>query len=302
MWIDTAARTLVDIEYRYLGVEPQMEPFHPGGRIHFLAMPNGSVMIDRWSIRIVGTDQAASDSLTPANRTASKPVDPPLNPVEVWGELARATWTDETKWKNQLGTLRLHLDHANGQVAPGTTVRLDDTDYQAVSDSSGNLEIPDLVPGPYSMSVVDRQLATLGVVLPRALEFVAVRDSILSTRLIVKDAKDYVGERCIAEARAHQSDLDVVRGTAWLLGRVTTPDGSAVTDATWTMRRHSAGEPRIFRDVKVGSDGLFQYCMLRRDDEVVLYFRAKGMTDTVVRVSMSAQPTLVTVQMKPRRR
>jgi hypothetical protein len=301
VWIDTAARALVDIEYRYLGVEPQMEPFHPGGRIHFLTMPNGSVMIDRWSIRIVGADEPESDRVFTANRTASKSVDPPLNAVEVWGEIARAKWTDEMTWKNQLGTLRLHLDRADGQVARGTTVKLDDTDYQAVSDSSGNLEIPDLVPGPYTMSIVDRELATLGVVIPSALEFVAVRDSILSARLIVKNAKNYIGERCARSARAHQSAGDVVQGTAWLLGRVTTPDGRPVIDATWSLRRGSAGEERVFRDAKIGSDGLFQDCMLRRGDEVVLYFRAKGMFDTAVNVSMRAQPTLVSVEMQPRR-
>src|SRR5439155_11300773 len=55
LWIDTVARALRTIEFRYVGFDNDVvEGFSPGGRVSFKEIPNGVVLIDRWWLRIVG--------------------------------------------------------------------------------------------------------------------------------------------------------------------------------------------------------------------------------------------------------
>ncbi|MGH7653299.1 MAG: carboxypeptidase-like regulatory domain-containing protein, partial [Gemmatimonadaceae bacterium] len=50
LWIDTVARELRDVEYTYLGMPAAVtKALHPGGYVSFRTMPNGTVVIDRWS-------------------------------------------------------------------------------------------------------------------------------------------------------------------------------------------------------------------------------------------------------------
>ena len=55
-------------------------------------------------------------------------------------------------------------------------------------------------------------------------------------------------------------------------------------------------------DASVDSDGMFHYCRLRLGDSVVVDVRAKGMSDASVVVEMAKQPTIVPVELRPRRR
>jgi hypothetical protein len=307
LWIDTVARALVDIDFRYLGIDPRAEPFRPGGRISFREMPNGVVVIDRWSIRLVTGNRNTSDPfysvirpLTPDGRPVSR--DRSFYGVEVWGELARATWPDGYSWAGPLGTLHLRVVDPEGKPVPGTIVRLADTDYEATADSSGNIELPDLVPGPYAVSLIDPELAALGITVPTDLGFVAARRWTILTRLPVRDMHDHVAERC----RTGGSDGSTVRsqavpGSAWLVGRIVTPDGLPIPDARWSIRfRDVLGEHRPVKDAAVGPDGVFQYCQLRRGENVVIDVRAKGMAETTRSVMLSRQTSVLTVVMTPR--
>ena len=307
LWIDTIARVLVDIDYRYVGTDPRAEVFRPGGTISFREMPNGVVVIDRWSIRIVGGDMNGKDTflsdirpLTPLGRPT--PRGRAFYGVEVRGELARATWPDGYSWAGPLGTIHLRAVDVDGKPLPGTVVRLTDTDYQATADSSGHLELSDLVPGPYEVSIVDPELATLGVVVPTSLAFVAARRWAILTRLAVPDVPAYVSGRCRGgEDASSVSRTELAPNAAWLVGRVVTPDGRAIPEAKWSLRhRDLLGERRLVRDAGVGSDGVFQYCQLRRGDHVVIDVRAKGKADTSVSITLSKQPTAVTLVMRSR--
>ena len=305
LWIDTVARALVDIEYRYLGLDPRVEAFQPGGHIWFREMPNGVVVIERWLIRIVGGNEGEYGrplirTLTEAGRPV--PQRRSVYGVEVWGELARALWPDGTSWAGPLGTIHLRAVDDAGKPLPGTIVRLDDTDYQAVADSAGNIELPDLVPGPYSVSIVDPALAALGITVSTPLEFTASRRWAILTRLSVPPTDGYVADLC----RSGGVDGAGVRslwvaGSGSLVGRVTTSDGRPVPDARWTLRyRDFLGEHRPVKNGAVSADGTFQYCGLRRGESVIVELTAKGMQPTSVSATLSGQATTVAVVMRPR--
>jgi hypothetical protein len=299
LWIDTVARAIVDIEYRYTGMDPRFDEYDPGGQMFFREMPNGSVVIDRWSIRMVGGEP---DGTVPAPQPLGSPsrVPPALRRAEVWGEVALASWADTT-WRSTLGALHLQLTDSKGKPVSGVMVGLDDTDYKATPDSAGVVVIPDLVPGPYEVVVGDSTLIPLGVTLSTSLRFTSVRQQTYSAILQVPNKQDYVADRC------HRSAVDprspkLVNGDGWVIARVTNPNGDPVPGLKWSLAvRTAGGEHRLFNDEAAASDGIVQYCQLRRGDEVVLTFLAPGMAETSRVMTLSQQMNVVTVEMKPRR-
>ena len=94
LWIDTVARALRTIEFRYVGFDNDVvEGFSPGGRVSFKEIPNGVVLIDRWWLRIVGAaDTTVRDAKNGTTLHRGFVV------REVGGELARATWPDGDTW------------------------------------------------------------------------------------------------------------------------------------------------------------------------------------------------------------
>ena len=299
LWIDTVTKSLADIEYRYVGMDPRFDDYDPGGQMFFREMPNGTVVIDRWSIRMVGPD---GDDGMPLSQPVASPsrVPPPLRRAEVWGEVALASWPDTT-WRSTLGALRLQLTRRNGAPVSGMMIRLDDTDYEAISDSAGVAVIPDLVPGPYQVAIVDPTLVPLGITLSTPLRFTSVRGQTWSAVFRVQTAADYLGDRCSRPAPDGRSPR-IPSGDGWVIARVTNPSGDPVPGLKWSLAVHDAvGERRVFDGEEASPDGLLQYCQLRRGDEAVLTFRAPGMVETSRRVTLTQQVNAVTVEMKPRR-
>jgi hypothetical protein len=246
LWIDTVARVLKGVEFRYLGLLQLAEGFQSGGRVSFNEVAKSIVLIDRWSLRLVG---AADTTVTDKNGSA---VHRGYTIREVGGELARAAWPDGRAWEGNFGSLKVKT--MNGQaIAPGTVVGLVDTDYRGAADSAGVASIPYLVPGPYSVMVVDPRLAEVGVTLPTPATFVASRDSTVALQLDVPSAEGYVAEACRASGK--------VADTPWLLGRVVGVDGNPVAGARWTLNKNSVSGWRTVADGgATGSTGLFHYC------------------------------------------
>ena len=298
IWIDTVARALVDIEYRYLGTDPQAEPFRPGGHIAFRTMPNGVVVIDRWSIRLVsgqGGAEPAGVGGALANRS--------FYGIEGVGELARATWADGYTWLGPLGTIHLRVVRPDGTPLRGAVVRLADTDYRATADGNGDLGITDLVPGPYVVTRLDPDLAALGIPVDTLLEFEAGRARTLVTRLKVPELRDYLGDRCGDDDIVARLTDERWATRASLFGRVVSADGRPLSAARWTLSAGSAPPARrLVNDAAVDDNGIFHYCGLRIGDSVVVEVRSKGMTNASIPVRLAKQPTVVAIQMRAKPR
>ncbi len=240
LWVDTAARTLSDIEFRFVGLSPRTSAFHPGGVISFRQMPNGVVLIDRWYMRHI---DATAD---PWN----------VHAAENGGELVRATWPNGATWHALLGTLRIHAVNGAGQPASSTVVALPGTPYRGIADTSGDITIADLIPGPYSLQIVDRRLSELGIRIPTSMTFVATRDSTFHTTLKATTAEETVTGLCV---RARQWS---VGDSVFILGRVVTTRGAAVEDAkvTFAVEKGSSDWSWLREYYTTGPDGLFYSC------------------------------------------
>ena len=313
LWIDTVARALVDIEYRYVGLPGDFDRYEPGGRVAFREMPNGVVLIDRWMLRLVGS---APDSSQPGPNTSAATAPnrvPALGALATWrtvlaeggGELARVSWPDGTAWQSDLGRVSLVLKNLDGEPMRGVRVRLDDTNYEAVTDSTGYLEMDDLAPGPYAGIIIEPRLDPINLTLPMPMKFTAARGTTTTQNVKAGTLEDFVGDLCRQDKNA-----DVGRkplpGAAWVIGRLSDPSGASVSGIVATIpysRSIGAQQPSLKGSYyKIGPDGIFAFCSLKRDDKVEIRFsRGTQILGTILHDTPDPL-SVVAVQLEPPRK
>jgi hypothetical protein len=308
LWIDSVARALRDVEFRYVGLDRRLEDLEPGGHIFFREIGNGVVLIDRWFLRLVAAevDSARESSTWPSSST--RPIGnrqaPPtrFTASESGGEVARAAWPDGFTWRAELGTVRGVALDQDGRPAGGVVIGLDGTDYRAISASNGRFEISNLLPGPYVATIEDTALAPLGIAVRTSLTFTTHRDSVFETKLSVPTTAQYVADACRATGPKNAKMVDVK--SAWLVGRVLTPDGTPVRRAHVTLTRRGADGLwfRFGDEIVTGSDGLFTYCDLlppRRDIVVNVKRDDRPAQTTRVELGGAGTVTVVRVEIPP---
>jgi hypothetical protein len=296
LWVDTAAHALKDIEYTYIGVDFRTRSFHAGGRISFRAMQNGVVLIDRWSIRLLS---ATADSVT----IGQLGLRDWFYADETGGELARAAWRDGLTWKAPLGALRLHAITADGKPAVGSVMALTATPYFATADSNGFARIPDLLPGPYGVRIIDPRVVELGIGLPTPLRFVAARDSTTLATIVVPTAESFVKDRCVAARKPK----NVSAASYFVLGRVVTPDGQPVKGAEvsfttdlGSLTGDSAPWQWLKEEVTTSADGLFQACHdWSLHNEILIRVHRAGAPDVDVKREFTSDLMVAKIPVQP---
>lgn len=305
LWVDTVARALVDIEYRYVGLPAAVTFLQPGGRVAFRELPNGVVLIDRWMLRLVGMEPD----------TVRRPLDPVQRPREtgqvigtrallvgeVGGELARVAFEDGYTWQASLGTLSLTVTGDGGAPTPGVVVRLDDTNYEATTDSAGHLEIPDLVPGPYAALIGDNRLDAIDVSLATPLSFTVDRGRAVSHTLRAKTAEEFVADRCRGNRQPGIGGApSQVPGPGFVIGKVFSPKREPVGAVRWSMHVRIGERPdEQLNGVETGSDGLFAYCDVAIGADIVFSFEKRGMERGSIGRVIKDRLTVIAVQMDP---
>jgi hypothetical protein len=240
VWIDSTTRSLVEIVFRYVGIDRRFEKYEPGGHVSFHTMADGTPIIDRWTIRPIGVPT-----------TSRIVVVSPGDMHESGGEVARATWGDGRSWAAPLGTLTGVVTHDRLPGA-GDIVTLVGTDYTATSDSAGRFTISDLIPGPYSVAVADAVLVPLEIVLRTRVSFTAVRDSTTTVAFEAPTAAEYAMQVCSRHVP--------LAGRATIVGRVLRPDGSPAIGVQVEAARVVASGLEALSAAKTDSRGLFQIC------------------------------------------
>lgn len=220
VWVDTTVRELRALEFEYVGVGQQESRFNPGGHLAFRRMENGSVLIDRWGLKLVALRYD-----TVVTRPGEVHERQWFELHEAGGELAHARWSDGSTWQASLGALRADAKTKEGAAVVGASVFLEYSNYEAVTDSSGEFEIRDLLPGPYSLMVNDTTMAKINVKLRTKLSFDAARDSTHSTVVIIPTPMDYATQNC-GIPKKFANSLDVEQAALFVL--VVSPDGQPV--------------------------------------------------------------------------
>jgi hypothetical protein len=256
-------------------------------------MPSGVAFIDRWSLRAVlsVTDTVSGDETTQFQRQIRTRV----AVTETGGELADAAWPDGSSWHASLGTLRVHVTNRGLELPDGTRVHLVGTAYSSAIDTTGRFEISRLVPGPYSLSVVDPRLATVGAEIRTSFQFVASRDSTIEQSVRLPTARDFVASRCL---EAHRYD---VAARVYLFGRVTNHEGAPVEQAAISVLRERS--PGNWQPIKTrmqsDGEGYFQFCDAEIEDGETVILRVslanRAIADARYRLSGDLNVLRVTI-------
>lgn len=273
LWIDTTTRSLAELEFRYVGVDERSAALGTGGRVSFRTLANGVIVIDRWSLRLVGSpDAEASPTGAGVQRL--------FMVREVGGELAHATWEGNGGWASSLGRARIRVLDAQGEPAQGIVVGLNATDYRAITNSEGYADIEDLAPGPYSAFIVDPKLATLGITLPTAARFEARRGTLSLLNTVRPTAEEFVGKICEERGFSVRSNM--------LLARVTTEDGRPVSDVSWNVIRRPVKGPSITTGgTSTDDNGTFLVCdrlAYGESDRIQLFRGGQRVADVEARI------------------
>jgi hypothetical protein len=297
LWIDTVARELRDVEFRYLNVNRGADRFHPGGSVSFRSMKNGVVLIDRWSIRV------ASASIDTSDEGGRLKYHYLLYAEEEGGELASASWPDGLTWKAPLGTLRLHAITKDHEPATGAVIALVATPFFATVDANGIAVIQHLLPGDYAVRVIDPRIAELGVGLPTPLTFRAAPDSTALATLIVPTTESSITDHCVAN---HQWS---VGDSVFTIGRVVAPNGGQVNELKVTFATRPKGSARDAAwqwsplHSTTGTDGMFEFCHAFGPDTEIFYRISRdGVIEAETSREFESNLMVVRIPIRPPRR
>jgi hypothetical protein len=286
LWIDTVARALRDIEFKYAGaVEHWPGVPEQGGSISFREMPNGMAFIDRWSLALIGAGVDTTHLAGSAN----------LPTVRRWffgrasgGEVARAFWPDGTGWKGRLGTVRLHVVDDEGKPVSNLIVRLGESDYLASPNERGDVEFVDVLPGPYKVNVIHPELASKGIVLGTPLRLFAERDSISQATLVAPAIEEFRRAACTLNPAHRWTVASVVR------------ERLPVPEAQWELGEE-LGTPNEFVSATGRADGAgqFAFCM-KLTQGIPFHVRVRGAPEErAVTLELRALTLTLKVELPP---
>jgi len=255
LWIDTVARALRDIEFRYVGLDPAIQRFEPGGHIAFREMSNGSVLIDRWNLRLIGTRNDTINDTRGVTQVAN--VQTSFYASESGGELGHAVWRDGTTWHAPLGVADIRAVRHDRSPARDVELGAPETPYRGTTDSTGRVVLRDLVPGPYSIVAFDPKLDALDLTIPVGRRFTSQRDSLGFTATVPR-LEEFVWDRCRAERATRPLSLD----STMVIARMMNSDDKPVAGVAWRATLfQTVTNPVVLREGgRTSSDGVIAIC------------------------------------------
>jgi hypothetical protein len=311
IWIDTLSRTLQDLNFRYVGLPSEEASYRPGGQVNFLELPNGSVVVPRWSLRLVATrSDTVRVTLDKFNVRRLYEIQ------ETGGEAASIQFADGTTWQSDLGSLQLAVQRAGEDDPTLAEIFLEHTNYGGRSTAADTVVFDYLLPGPYAIIVRDRELAKIDVTL-KALTFTAERGRTTALAMRMPTALDYAKSLCPAEPQGRwfkridlekQTEQSILRpagGMAAFFVYVTDEHGAPIGGATVVERPKLPKEPAEFRSDAFRGEtdrgGRYFSCwQFGRGETAQIWVRVPGQPPQATIVTLDKKVTAVRVVI-PRR-
>lgn len=255
LWLSAQNNELIDLEYRYTGMDAEAERVGAGGNMHFRNMPNGVVFIDSWSILVPIMTQNRERGYD-GNQVLRTVVTALL---ETGGYVVAASWNDGTQWSGRLGGIRGVVREArSGAPMEGVAVSVPGASTATTNLGGYTLALP---PGRYRLGLIDSTFA--GYVEPRqqSRELVVGRSDTTVADFEVPSRESLLGELC----RGYRGS-----GTSILLGLIE-PGGRGLPErlivrASWIASGSADLDLNRLRQADhvgiVGSSGRFYLCGL----------------------------------------
>lgn len=160
-WLDPHTAQLRRLTYRYANLDLPRHEHRIGGRVEFLQLPEGSLIVRRWWIRMprLGRSQLRVEDHVRFGQEAVTGYDVVGGRVlEVYGPRGDTLRTAETA--ALVGTVRRQ---GSGEPLAGATVQLRGTDRQSATDDQGYFRLDLLTGGRYELEVLGRLALAAGL-------------------------------------------------------------------------------------------------------------------------------------------
>lgn len=228
LWVDRRTNELKTLEYRYTSLSEVAMAAGAGGRVEFLHLDDGSWLVGRWSIRMPQLEsrrQAAPASV----RTVMATV-PVLRAIQVTGgEVTRVVRGDAEVFRAAGPRVAVQVVGTDSLVpVDGAKLSLDGTDYRAVADASGRIEVSPVLAGRYQAKISTTLMDSLGMP-PVSGEVIARLDGGVDS-LRLPSPRDVLGRSCPRDS--------ISKGEGMIYGRVvdeqSQPISLAAVVAKWS--------------------------------------------------------------------
>lgn len=262
MWIDSTARELRTLEFRFMNVGRIMELVNAGGILSFRNDAGVSV-IDWWKLHVpdigYGDRRLAEGNGLGPRVTAMH---------DIGAMLTSAEWPDSTRWSAPVGTVRGRVvaDDGKSPIANGM-VWLAGTDDTARTSLDGSFVLENVFPGPYQLLAADSDAARASFAEGSPVDLRV--DSIAPTSATVRlpELGEFVRETCDGVGVRRGSN----DGLALVVAHARLPDGAdapnAAFDARWMINetRQEMHERGV-----ADSTGSFYLCYVPPGERIAL--------------------------------
>jgi hypothetical protein len=229
LWLDRNSAELRTMEFRYVNLPDVADAAHPGGSVEFLRLADGRWLVSRWNLRMPQLRAPDPNTDGGARRVIMSATRQVLRGVQVTGgEVTRVERRDTVVYRATGARLAVQIVAADTLLrADGASVTLDGTDYTAIADRNGRVDLAPVLAGHYRARVHTSLMDSLG--LPPVVREVAVRDDAHRDSIPLPGAREALSRACPRDSTRH--------GEGMLRGRVRDERASAMPQAavvvTW---------------------------------------------------------------------
>ncbi|HEY4219300.1 MAG TPA: carboxypeptidase-like regulatory domain-containing protein [Gemmatimonadaceae bacterium] len=268
LWVDTLARQIEEIRFDYRGLPGNESVVHAGGSVHFRQLANGTILIDRWFLRLPTAKPETTYHFGGPTITTS------IGIQEAGGVIAAARWPDGFRWEAPLDTVHVQLSGDARTALAGRRVTLAETPYHGVSDANGTIVFPRMLAGPYMGTLVDSTLVKIGIVFPTSFKFSVGDGEAKNVPVQLPSVAQYVISRCGGEKKPVPVATDLL-----VIGRIADPLNEPMSEVAWRVLEPTGdSRPPVSTDIasslvgrnadaripvatgETKADGVFAYC------------------------------------------
>jgi hypothetical protein len=255
LWLDETSSELRELDVRHTEVRYEVRDRRIGGNVRFLMLPSGAWIVREWQIRMPKITVTEHPRYIRGYDAEVKGF------TDSGGEIYRVSTRDgttlfEAPLATVVGTV---FDSSAASYLGGAFVRVDGTDFQAITDSAGRFDLSVPLAGEYTLRLSHPRLDSLAV--PEQAESVELeRDSTTAAAFALPSVRSNVLRLCGRDTRvpATRVILGVVRDSG-----TGEPANGAKVSASWQyvdLSRPDVVVRNVRDEVNTDDSGLFAVC------------------------------------------
>lgn len=261
LWLDEESGRLTSLEYEYvnLGRRAPVQGDDANGRLFFRGLPNGTWLVEEWSIRMPRLAEVRNEFARPQRYDV-------LGYVEEGGSVTQVRTSAGVVLKGSRAGIYGTVTDSVGNPAEDVRVWIAGTDLETRTDSGGSFMLGDVVAGTWPLRASHASLAQVGY--PGSGADVTVeRDRMHEVQLGLPSISSFVSDLC----RTSGSVVDAE--SAILVGRVVHADGAPAPKAAirviWTLRQSAYRRTFEGYGTDADSTGVFIVCEVPHGRSVI---------------------------------